>query len=183
VQAQTAATLRTADPVEIVIAPVIDARTQKGREMALPTGTLRTALQSVLVQRRYSPLNLDLVDTKVVNAAYRPGSLDEQAVLQLTVERWDTSLWTVRQSITATLDARMLSPTGTVLWSGRLQDARFDFADIKEQYTTESALIRHACTKVLTELLAALPPREPRPGSADGSGGAGGTGSELTPLK
>lgn len=172
VQTQTAATLRTADPVEIVIAPVIDARTQKGREMALPTGNLRAALQTGLVQRRYSPLNLDLVDTKVVNAAYRPGSLDEQAVLQLTVERWDTSLWTVRQSITATLDARLLSPTGTVLWSGRLEDTRFDFADIRDQYTTETALIRHACAKVTTELLAALPPREPRPGTAEGAGSA-----------
>jgi len=163
-----------------VIAPVVDARTQKGREMALPTSNLRAALQTGLVQRRYSPLNLDLVDTKVVNAAYRPGSLDEQAVLQLTVERWDTSLWTVRQSITATLDARFLSPTGTVLWSGRLEDTRFDFADVKDQFTTETALIRHACNKVTTELLAALPPREPRPGSGAGSGS---TATEPMPLK
>ena len=170
VQVQTTASLSALDPIEIAIAPLTDARATKGREMALPTQALRSSLQAGLVQRRYSPLNLELVDAKVVNASYRPGALEEQAVLQLIVEQWDTSLWTVRQSLTATLDARLISPDGAVLWSGRLEQKRFDFADLKDRFTTETALIRHACTTITTELLAALPARQPRPGGGAGSG-------------
>lgn len=178
VQAKTTASLSTIDPIEIVVAPVVDSRTQKGREMTLPTKSLRSAIQDGLVQRRYSPLHLDLVDTKVVNASYRAGALEEQAILQLEISRWDTSLWTVRQSITATIDARLVTPDGAVLWTGKLEDKRFDFADVKDRFTTETALIRHACQAVSTELLAALPARQPKPGTL------GGTGSDTqAPLK
>lgn len=166
VQTSSPAALSAADPIEIVLAPVVDARTQKGREMELPVKSLRAAFQEGLVQRRYSPLSLDLVDTKVVNANYRAGALEEEAILTLTVERWDTSLWTVRNSITVSMSASLTAPSGAVLWSGRLEDKRMDFADVKDQFTTETALIRHACGKLSTEVLAALPSRSPKPGLA-----------------
>ncbi len=145
----------------MAIAPITDS----SGNAALPRTELRSAFQSALVRRRYTPIALDLVDSKVVNAAYRPGALEEQAVLLLDVQRWDTHLWDTRSVIEVTIHARMVSPENPSgeLWSG-VFEKRCDFGDIQDQYTTESALRRHACEAIANELLEAMPARQPVPG-------------------
>ncbi len=155
--------LEQQSPIEVAIAPLTDS----SGNAELPRNELRSAFQSALVRRRYTPISLELVDSKVVNAAYRPGTLEEQAVLLLDVQRWDTHLWDTRSVIEVTIRARMVSPENPSgeLWSGVLEK-RCDFGDIQEQFTTEGALRRHACESIANELLEAMPARQPVPGKS-----------------
>lgn len=150
-------------PIEVAIAPITDS----SGNTALPRSELRKAFQGALLRRRYTPIALDLVDSKVVNAAYRPGSLEEQAVLMLDVERWDTRLWDSRNVIEVTIRARVIAPDNPSgeLWSGVLEK-RCDFSAVQEQYATEGALRRFACEQIANELLEAMPARQPVPGRA-----------------
>lgn len=163
VATQKGSTLEQKSPIEVAVAPITDS----SGNADLPRAELRRAFQGALVKRRYSPIALDLVDSKVVDAAYRPGALEEQAVLLLDVQRWDTHLWGTRNVIEVTIRARMVDPANPAgeLWSGVLEK-RFDFADVQDQFTTESALRRHACETIAGELLEAMPARQPTPGKA-----------------
>lgn len=163
VQTPKSSLLEQRAPIDVAVAPVLD----NSGNAALPKAELRAAFAGALVKRHYSPLALEMVDKKVVNASYRPGSLEEQAVFALTVERWDTHLWDTRNVIEVTLLARMLDPDNPAgeLWSGRLEK-RFDFTDVHEQFTTAAALTRNACQTIAAELLAAMPVRPAKPGPA-----------------
>jgi hypothetical protein len=156
-------TLEQKSPIEVAVAPITDG----SGNTALPRAELRRAFQAALVKRRYTPIALDLVDSKVVNAAYHPGALEEQAVLMLDVQRWDTHLWDTRNVIEVTIRARMVDPANPAgeLWSGVLEK-RFDFDNVQDQFTTESALMHHACETIAGELLEAMPARQPTPGHA-----------------
>lgn len=161
VQARSSTSLEESSPIDVAVAPLVNS----SGNAALPAAALRGAFQGALIKRRYTPLALGEVDKKVVDASYRPGALDEQAVLAVVVERWDTRLWDTRNVIEVTLAARMVDPGNPSgeLWSGRLEQ-RFDFADVAERFTTSASLQKHACETIAAEVLAALPPRRPMPG-------------------
>ena len=163
VSTQAGSSLESRGPIDVAIAPITDSSDNAD----LPRAELRSAFQGALLRRHYTPLALDLVDSKVVNASYHPGALEEQAVLLLDVQRWDTQLWSTRSVIEVTLQARMVDPANPAgeLWSGVLEK-RFDFAQIQEQFTTEAALSRYACETIATELLEAMPARQTTPGKA-----------------
>jgi hypothetical protein len=132
----------------------------------LPAAMLRSAFHQGLVKRRYSPLALEYVDRKSGDEEYRRGSLQEEAVLEIRVERWDTRLWEANSALLVKLDAHLIDakdPSGGELWSGRI-DRRFDFGLERNQFPTQEALLRHVCTQIATEMLAALPARHARPG-------------------
>ncbi|MCY2961352.1 MAG: hypothetical protein NTY35_14410 [Planctomycetota bacterium] len=149
-------------PIEVAVAPIVNA---SGADV--PMSELRTSFQKELVERRYSPLALEYVDRKVVDAAYTPGAAQENATLSITVEKWDTSLWTTHGAITARITASLLDAKGggSVLWSATA-DQRFDFAQLRENIATEGARVRYACDSIAAELLARLPARTSRPGRA-----------------
>jgi hypothetical protein len=164
VQTSSGIALEQKSPIDVVVAPVVNAAgTSK-----VPSAMLREAFQQGLVKRRYSPLALAYVDRKVTNSAYRPGTLQEQAVLRIAVERWDTSLWDVNNSVMVKAEARMLdaqNPGGADLWSGRV-DRRFDFGAQRERFTSQESMLRYVCDEIAAEVLAALPARSPEPGFA-----------------
>lgn len=144
-------------PTEVVVAPIVN----PSANAKLPADFLRESFQRGLVKRRYSPLALEYVDAKVVDAAYRPGSLQEEGVLEITVERWDTSLWDVRGSLSVKLSARLIdtrTPNGGDLWSGRL-DRRFDF-EPADTTVDARAKLKTACDEIANEMLGALPARK-----------------------
>lgn len=147
-------------PIEVAVAPVVNAS-----GASLPAAALRDSFQNELVERRYSPLALDYVDRKVTEAAYTPGASDEQATLVITVEKWDSSLWTSHGAITAKVVTQLIDATGggKVLWSATA-DQRFDFPGLREHLSTETARLQYACDEIAAELLGKLPPRKPRPG-------------------
>ncbi len=163
VETVSAGKLEKRNPIDVVVAPIENITGQKD----VPVAALREAFQKGLARRRYSPLALEYVDSKVVDAAYTPGSLKEEAVLQVTVETWDASLLDVRGAITIKARARLVdaeNPTNGQLWAGFI-DHRFELEAQREKFSTQAALLRQACEQIADEVLAALPARSPGPGN------------------
>ena len=162
-QVETAsnAKLEQQKPVDVVVAPVENGTKSKD----VPLAAMREAFEKGLVRRRYSPLATEYVDRRVVDASYTPGPLKEEAVLQVTIETWDTSLLESRGALIVKARARLLDakdPASGQMWSGAI-DHRFDLNANRENFSTRSAMMQHACEKVAEEVLAALPARSSGP--------------------
>lgn len=167
VESSSAVRLEAANPIDIVVAPIENASASK----RVPSAQLRDAFEAALVQRRYSPLATEYVDTQVVDATYRPGALREDAVLQVSVESWDESLWATHGVVTARLRATLVDAKGggtQALWSGNL-DRRFELGKDRDSFTSEEPRRRLISKVIADELLAALPARQPKPGRLSGS--------------
>ena len=161
VETASTAKLEERRPVDIVVAPVENGTGRKD----VPLAAMREAFEKGLVRRRYSPLATEYVDRRVVDASYTPGSLQEEAVLQVTIETWDTSLLDTRGALIVKARARMLDardPTNGQLWSGAI-DHRFDLQANRENFNTRTAMLQHACEQIADEVLAALPARSAGP--------------------
>lgn len=148
-------------PVDIVVAPIENVTGRKD----VPLASLREAFERGLVRRRYTPLATEYVDRRVVNSSYTPGSLQEEAVFQVTVETWDASLLDARGALIVKAHARLLDarePTNGPLWSGAI-DHRFQLEADREKFSTQQALLQHASELIAEEILAALPARSAGP--------------------
>lgn len=153
--------LDAVDPNDVVIAPV-----ELADGVHAPTETLRRCFQEGLVRRRYSPLALETVDANVIDAAYRPGELREDAVLQIVVQRWNEGLWNARTALDAAVEVRMLDARdGRLLWSGRV-DRRYDLAGKVAPAAQGRRGLDEACAILADDVLAAMPARDTVP---DGS--------------
>lgn len=151
--------IEEANPTDIVVAPVIDETRQRG----FPAQTMRDSFQSGLVKRRYSPLSNEYVDLHVVDGVYTAGTLEEDAVLEVIVEDWDTAYLDARGAVGVRAVVRMVdASTQALLWSGRI-DRTFELGPIRGKKTTTARLYERVCEEVATEVLAALPTREPAP--------------------
>ena len=151
--------LEQVQPMDVVIAPVIDESGHK----RVPIGELRQAFQVALLKRRYTPLALEYVDRRVVEAAYRPGSLQEDAVLEITVRDWDLSRWDSAREITVEVEAWMLlAEDGSQLWGGRLSRT-LDLALERDRHETDVQALRLGCELIAGELMEVMPARTPRP--------------------
>ncbi len=153
--------LSQANPNDIAIAPleIADA------DALVPEPELRTAFQKALIQRRYSPLALEAVDRQVIDAAYRPGDLREDAVLQIVIERWDTSLWNTSDQIDAAVSVRLLDARGTTgspLWEAKLERILYGYEAPGSSVSSVPTLQR-ICDRFAGDLMAALPLREAVP--------------------
>ena len=161
VETASNAKLEQQKPVDVVVAPVENVTKSKD----VPLAAMREAFEKGLVRRRYSPLATEYVDRRVVDASYTPGTLKEEAVLQITIETWDTSLLESRGALIVKARARLLDakdPTNGQLWSGSV-DQRFDLNVNRENYSTRTAMLQHACERIADEVLAALPARTAGP--------------------
>jgi len=161
VQTVSSGKLEKRNPIDLVVAPVENA----SGDASVPIVALREAFQKGLVRRHFSPLALDYVDRKVVDAAYTPGSLKEEAVLQITVESWDASLLDTRGALVVKAHVRLIdaeNPTNGQLWGGFL-DHRFDLESVREKFSTQEQLLAYACAQIADEMLAALPARSGGP--------------------
>jgi len=150
------------NPSDVVVAPIIN----KMERAEAPEHEIREAFQAALVRRRYSPLALDFVDSRVVDAAYRPGALQEEAVLQIVVHDWDDSKWETRTALIVDIEAVMIDasgPTGEALWSGRLTK-RYNIDTDRSRFATQAQMRREACQRVAVDLMAAMPGRATEPG-------------------
>ncbi|MDP6540613.1 MAG: hypothetical protein QF903_14935 [Planctomycetota bacterium] len=150
--------LESVQPADIVLAPVtVSAETPE----VVPTASLRRGFAKALVRRRYSPLALEYVDREVVEASYRSGALDEDGVLRVEVQSWETSLWVSHGVLSVVMDAWMIDArTGEELWGGRITRrvrTRFEGAS----YPTEQALIDVVCDRLAEDLLEIMPARTP----------------------
>lgn len=149
------------NPAEVVVAPVELATP----DLKVPDVALRSAFQDALVRRRYSPLALDFVDSRVIEASYPAGTLGEEAVCRILVHRWDERLWDTGRILDVDVELRMedpADPDGRDLWAGRLA-GRIDVTS-EETRLTEPALYRYALEEVALELTSRLPMRTTAPG-------------------
>ena len=161
-------TLENRNPSDVVVAPIEVAV----EGLSVPTQELRESLVRGLIKRRYAPLSLEFVDQAgrigsegPMEAAYQPGTLNEEVVCQLIVHAWDASLWETRNAFDVDIEIKMIDPArphGAPLWSGRLP-GRFNYADQSIQFATEGAHFRASLDQLVAELLAVMPARETRP--------------------
>jgi hypothetical protein len=148
------------NPGDVAVVPVV---LEEGVHM--PADRLRTFIARGLPGRAYSALSNEYVDSRVMEASYRPGTAGEDAVCQVTVYRWDETYWDTGQYIDYDIELRMIDPArpqDPSLWAGRLTD-RVDVTEFNNT-VIEAKLYDKALEMVAGELLAALPARQARPG-------------------
>ena len=163
----TTGDLEAVGPIDIAVAPVVDL-TEGVQGGEIPDRILRTAFQRALLKRRYSPLSIGYVDSFVVDGAYAHGSAAEDAVLVLSIERWNDTLWEIHHALEITMEVRVVDPTapaGSDLWKGRVE-RRFDKSDFPghDGLSTDVQRFENACNSIASEILAAMPARTSAPG-------------------
>jgi hypothetical protein len=150
--------LAEVNPADVAVAPL-----HLGPGIRAPTERLRSAIARGLPSRQYTPLALDFVDSRVLEASYSYGALGEEAVCQVTVHRWDERFWDTGQAIEVDIEMSMFDPgqpEGPALWTGRLTRT-IDVTDMVRS-TVEEQLYQRALERIAKELLAALPERDTR---------------------
>ena len=152
--------LSQANPLDVVVLPI---QNNTGRE-GLPLTELRAAFHAGLVRQKYSPLALEFVDAHAVEAAYTPGELQEQAILQIFINGWDDSQWRSMSRLRVQaeiylLDARNPDPKQP-LWGGKV-DRRVDLAKDSPGIANQATFMKRAIDKFTEDVLASLPPRNP----------------------
>lgn len=164
--------LAQVNPRDIVVMPIVNTT---GRA-DVPLEEIRRAFQAGLVMRRYSPLSLEFVDSRLdyaaaegsdtVEATYPIGSLEEEGVLQIAIHVWDTSAWRSHSRITVQADVHLLDAgglgNGEALWGGPVTRT-IDIDDEPKSMVNERQRVEHAVQMFVSGVLAALPARDPRP--------------------
>ncbi len=151
--------LAQVNPRDIV---VLSIENETGRS-DLPLEALRTGFHAGLVKRRYSPLSLEYVDTRVVEAAYQPGAMQEQGVFQVSILGWDDQTFDTHGRLDVTARVHLLDAQGSsgeVLWGGTVT-RRID-VNLERVTTPGRNLATLAAERFVDDVLASLPPRDPR---------------------
>ncbi len=154
--------IESVNPNDIAVVPLVLA----DENLRVPT-ELRAAFQRGLIKRRYTPLSLEYVDSSVIEATYDPGRLQEDAICEVTVHHWDSTLWDARTALFVDLEMRMIDPEdpdGPPLFAARLP-GRFDFGGESHRYATDNARLSAACDHLVEEMLSVMPPRHTGPGT------------------
>lgn len=148
------------NPLDIAVLPV-ENLTERGD---LPLDVLRSEFHKGLVARRYSPLALEYVDGKIVEASYTPGSSNEHGLLKVQITGWDDSNWRTHSRLIVDADVWLLDPENPVptraLWGGHVQ-RRLEMAFDARVTATDEALTTKTMREFATSVLASLPPRNP----------------------
>lgn len=119
-------------------------------------------------------------------ASYAPGDLGEDAVLQVTVTRWDDRHWAVRRRVSVGIEARMIDPAdpfGPPLWAGSL-DREFEPGTSVGGTMLSAKAQDVIAEEIFRELLVRMPAREIDPagllidGMSPGSDGRTSGGAE-----
>lgn len=152
--------LRQANPLDIAVLPV---QNNTGKEN-IPLDGLRRAFYEGLVHQRYTPLSLEFVDSKIVEAAYTPGDTNENAILQLFITRWDDSRWKSSAELRVDGEIYLLDvgnpDPSQALWGGRISRSVSVLA--RRQVTaTDKELVDEALRQFAGDVLASLPTRNP----------------------
>jgi len=178
VESNAIADLEAIRPVDIAVLPVEIAP----EAAAAPAAMIRTSAARALVRRRYSPLAMDIVDETIAmgagrdgaaglqEASYSAGALGEDAVLEVTVQRWDSPSWDALRAIDAVITARLIDPrdpAGAALWEARLE-REFRFSLESGTNSSSDRDLRRACDEILTVLISTLPGRSLENETSDG---------------
>lgn len=168
------AKLKASNPVDIAVMPPTDAtkRTAALPGLApstLPLQEIRKVAYQTLLRRRYSPLSLDFVDTAFAGKATPAEAsfseirerCDADAVLNLTVNRWDASRLNADRVFSMGMEAYLVdAKTGETIWQGRADwDINLSQERDQDRVTTEE-LRERGIRRFLDRFLAQIPQRE-----------------------
>jgi hypothetical protein len=152
--------LKQVNPTDVAVLPVGNSTGKEG----LPLEVMRRQFQDVLADLRYSPLALDYVDSRVVEASFAPGALKEDAILQVQVTRWDDSTWGLNSRLTIEADVYLLDAQQpdvvSALWGGHVT-RRLDMANERTITATSGELMERTMETFARDVLASLPSRNP----------------------
>jgi hypothetical protein len=156
--------LSQVNPLDIVVLPI---QNNTGRAN-LPLTQLRQAFHAGMVRQKYSPLSLEFVDARVVEAAYTPGDLKEQAILQIFINKWDDTQWhsLARLHIEAEvylLDSKQPDQRQP-LWGGKV-DRFIDLGREMQGLPNPNAAMTRAIQEFTDSVLGSLPARNPEKAS------------------
>ena len=146
-------------PADIAVAPI---QNQTGNP-ALPQGALREAFAKALLERLYSPLDLDYVDGNWVDASFG-GTPAPDALLMVVFKRWDAGDLYQTGKIEAAAEFFLFeggSTTGTLLW-GRELVQTIDMQDGRGVPPGPSrGVVPEAARRFAREAMRVLPDRDP----------------------
>jgi hypothetical protein len=152
--------LKSVNPLDIVVLPIQNSTGLSN----LPLEEMRHDFHAGLVRQRYSPLALDYVDARTVEASYSPGDLQEQAIFQVFLSGWDDSQWKTHARLGIEAEVYLLDSrhpdVRQPLWGGKA-DRKIDLSGERPNFPTDSALVRRAVEKYTQDVLASLPARNP----------------------
>lgn len=152
--------LTQVNPLDVVVLPI---QNDTGRAN-LPLADLRKAFHAGLIRQRYSPLALEYVDAKTVEAAYAPGAMNEQAILQVILQKWDDSQVRTMSRLQIQgeiylLDAKNPDPRQP-LWGGKV-DRTVNLASNVASISSGKAFNDLVVKTFAEDVLASLPARNP----------------------
>jgi len=150
--------LERVQPADVAVAPVRDHSRQQA-----PADALREALYRGLIERLYSPLDLDYVDARWAEARFDPTQVEAEGVLQVIVTTWDPTWLSTHGDLIFALEARLLDagrPESDPLWAVSVS-RRISLQRERERAATPEEFDRAAAAAVAAEVLELLPERDP----------------------
>lgn len=147
------------NPLDIAVLPVTNA-TGRGD---VPLDQIRREFAAGLVGLRYSPLALDYVDRRAVEASYEPGSLAEHALLRVSITRWDDTHWRSHGRIAVEGDVALTdaaSLAAPALWGGHVA-RQVELGLARDVIATDADRRAEAVRRFVQGVLASLPARDP----------------------
>jgi len=153
-----AGTLSEVNPNDIVVLPV-----ENTTGKSLPLDQVREEFHAGLVRLRYSPLSIDYVDARrPIEASYAPGQLSEEAALRVVITGWDDSSWISHSRLVIDAEVHLLDATlGQPIWGGEVSRRVDVMSDIPSSAQNRT-LMAHAIEEFVGDVLASMPPRDPR---------------------
>ena len=146
-------------PADVAVAPIIDQTPAQN----VPAGGLREAFCSGLVERLYTPLDLDYVDGYWSESAFL-GEVPPDALLVVNVLRWDTSRLYSTGTLVAVAELRLFPggrPDGEALWAVSVQRKLELGEDGVLPPGTRKTIVPKAMEAFVREALEELPARDP----------------------
>ncbi len=146
-------------PADIAVAPVQNLTEDEGA----PTDLLRECLAQALVEKLYSPLDLEYVDGNWIESSFR-GTPAPDGLLVVSLKRWDTSRLFSVGRVEAAADVYLYeggSAAGTLYW-GTPVECSIDLSDGRGVPRGPfSALVPEAARRFAIQALSMLPKRDP----------------------
>jgi hypothetical protein len=157
--------LKEVNPLDVAVLKV---ENQTGRS-GLPLETMRQQFHAGLVERHYSPLALDYVDGRAVEAGYQPGASEENALLKVVVTGWDDRNWKTHARLVIDADVWLLDASRPMseqaLWGGHVSRT-MEMGRVRDIVVGDRQLLDRTVADFVTEVLASLPARRPDLASA-----------------
>jgi len=162
--------LKETNPLDVAVLKV-ENRTQRSN---LPLESMRKYFHAGLVERHYSPLALQFVDSKykggtAAEASYAPGDSEEQAVLKIVLTGWDDRLWKSHARLIVDADVWLIDAQRTAgaepLWGGHVSRT-MEMARLREFTAGDGPLLERTMQDFAEQVLASLPARRPELASA-----------------